>query len=278
MKQKLIPLASILIGFLAFFLTHHYIQRQFDNLDRIEAELYAGARKTPVVVASRDIPAGTVIVKDDLASISLYENAKPEGVIPVDDVMLLLNRKLLWPVKAKTPIVWSQIEGSEGRRGGLSPIIKHRMRAISISVSGAASVSGMVQANDRVDVLGTFSFPSKIVDDEMETVTLTVLQDVTVLAVGQTLGTRSVRREKRRSSSYSTVTVEVTPREAELLVFAQQTQGKLSLSLRNPTDIYSEQVMPEINFDYLVEKLPELNATRQRVILGKQGGAGRRTE
>ena len=139
-----------------------------------------------------------------------------------------------------------------------------------MAISGASGVSGMVQPTDRIDVLGTFSFPSKRVPGEMETVTLTILQDVTVLATGQRLAKQNVYRRSGRDTSYSTVTVEVTPREGELLVFAQQIKGRLALALRNPSDVSFESDLPEINFEHLESKLPELNLFRQRNIRHKR--------
>jgi pilus assembly protein CpaB len=147
------------------------------------------------------------------------------------------------------------------------------MRAISISIGGAAGVSGLVQPSDRVDVLGSFSFPSRRNAQQMEWVTLTVLQDVTVLATGQTLGKQAGEglERSRAASGYSTITVEVTPREAELLVFVENMRGHLTLSLRNPSDVTFERDLPEINFDMLEKELPELNAFRQQKIRHKGG-------
>jgi pilus assembly protein CpaB len=128
----------------------------------------------------------------------------------------------------------------------------------------------MVQPNDRVDVLGTFSFPMTNAPGELESVTLTVLQDVTVLAVGQTMADRRADRRSASSGTYGTVTVEVTAREAELLIFAQQARGRLSLSLRNPKDVSFEKDLPVIDFSHLQNRLPELNLYRQRAIRHKR--------
>jgi len=128
----------------------------------------------------------------------------------------------------------------------------------------------MVQPNDHVDVLGTFSFPSKEVLGEMELVTLTILQDVLVLATGkETAKTRLFANNTPSSSSYNTVTLEVTPREAEMLVFAEQIKGRISLALRNPDDIYYETTLPRVNFDKIQGEIEKLNEERQRKILRK---------
>jgi len=77
---------------------------------------------------------------------------------------------------------------------GLAEMIKPTLRAVSIPVDAIASVSGMIKPNDHVDILGTFIFPSATVTGGVETITLTVLQDVTVLATGKALATSFQRR------------------------------------------------------------------------------------
>ena len=140
---------------------------------------------------------------------------------------------------------------------------------MSIAVGGEAAVSGLVAPNDHVDILGTFTFASKTLPGEMESSTLTVLQDVTILATGRELAGAQTRGG-RSSSGYSMVTLEVTPREAELLVFAQHVRGQLFLTLRNGEDVGFESELPDVNFEHLEKKLPEYNDYRQRNIRKKK--------
>jgi len=271
MKQKVVLIVSILVGALAFLATRAYLQGEHRKLAQLREEIYKGARKISVVAAARDIPRGTVIGPEDIGQKMVFEAAAHDRVITLDKAEMILNKKALFEIKKMKPVLWSDIEGAVPIDLGLAPAIKPGMRAISLSVGGAAAVSGMIAPNDRIDVLGTFNLPSRTVPGELETVTLTVLQDVTVLATGQELAKqRFYVARSRRSGSYSTVTVEVTPREAELLVFAQQSKGRLTLSLRNPGDVSFEDDLPEINFKHLAEELPELNSYRQKHIRHKR--------
>jgi len=273
MKQKIIPIVSALVGLLAFILTYQYLKGQRDEVERVKAMLYAGAKKIAVMVPRKDIPRGTTLVKTDLTTKDIPAASASDQFVVHEDGPMLLNKKTARPLKADSPILWSDIEGGTPPVQGLSSSIQHGLRAVSIAVSGANSVSGMVEPNYRVDVLGTYSFPSKTSPGEMETVTLTLLQDVTVLATGQNLAKQEFMRNRNamRSTSYSTVTLEVTPREAEFLVFAQQAQGRLTLVLRNSADSTYETTLPEINFKYLESKLPEMNQYRQQKIRRKPG-------
>ncbi|NYJ13806.1 Flp pilus assembly protein CpaB [Rhizobium leguminosarum] len=79
-------------------------------------------------------------------------------------------------------------------------------------------------------------------------VTRTFLQNVKVLAVGA--ATTAEGAVTKANSTYNNVTVEVTPAEAEMLIFAMgQSNGSLNLVLRNPAD-------------NTVEELPSINWTR----------------
>jgi pilus assembly protein CpaB len=266
MNQKVIPIVSIAAGIMAFFLTLKYLRDKEAEVQRTKDELYRSHRTVSVVAALVDIPGGTTLKTSDLDLIPMVEATAPEQVIRKEDGRQLLGKKTIFQIRAGRAILWSDLEGGEPLGRGLSSMVTREQRAVSIAVSGAAAVSGMVEPNDHVDVLGTFAFPSKTVPGEMESATLTILQDVTVLATGQEIPRSLAMRRAgaRAGGSYSTVTLEVTPREAELLVFAQQTQGRLSLTLRNPGDVYFEKDLPEVDFKVLESQLPELNLHRQR--------------
>ncbi len=266
MKQRIIPIVSIVIGVLAGILTYQYIQNERRKLKKLEERIFEKATKIKVMVATRDIPRGTSIKASDVVPADEFRIAVGERAVELKQGKMILGRKVLFPVKRGEPIMWDIVEGGRAG-GGLADIVTPKMRAVSLSISGANCVSSMVQPNDRIDVLGTFSFPSKSVEGEMEAVTLTVLQDVTVLATGQLTSRDSITPMLRRGpSAYNTVTLEVTPREAELLVFAQQLKGRLSLTLRNPGDVSYEKELPSVDFQQLETSLPELNLYRQRNI------------
>jgi Flp pilus assembly protein CpaB len=73
----------------------------------------------------------------------------------------------------------------------------------------------------------------------------------------------------RTSTGYNTVTFEVTPREAELLVFVENMKGHLTLTLRNPADVSYEMSLPTVDFNMLEQEIPTLNKYRQEIIRHK---------
>jgi pilus assembly protein CpaB len=267
MKEKIILLLSVLIGLAAFYLTNRYLFNE-------RQKLMAGVERVKIVVAGRDLPSNSVLKKEDLAMRDEIKSAVGDNFISPEEYYKILDKRLLFPLKMGAPLLWSQVEAAERTRRGLSATLKVGMRAISVSVSGAETVSGLVQPSDHVDILGTFSLPSRTVAGEMETVTLTVLQDVSVLACGAQLARpegMAGGSDSFRSGGYNMVTLEVTPREAELLTFIQHMRGlgQLTLSLRHPDDVSFEKEMPQIDFKRLEGALPDLNLYRQRVIRRK---------
>lgn len=263
MKQKMILVLSLLAGLAAFWLTVRY-QRAWLKKTQV------GAEKVDVVAADIDLPAGTVLRREDLGLLTVFRTQVGSQAVLADDRTAVLGKRLLYPMRRLDPLSWPMVDVPERMRSGLAPIIKEGMRAVSLGIGGESAVSGLVQPNDRVDILGTFSFPARNNPAVMETVTLTVLQDVTVLATGQRLAKGEGGATEGRSFGYSAVTFEVTPREAELLVFAQHVRGQLTLALRHPEDVSFEPSMPDVNFEYLQRSLPGLNEYRQREIRHKR--------
>jgi pilus assembly protein CpaB len=272
MKQWTIPIISAMVGLLAFTMTHIYLREKEEEYLKRKAELESRYQTVPVVVAGEDIPANTKLRLDQIGAkkfprASIQQNA----ILAVDQkelVKRLIGKRVKFSLKKGDPIRWSDLDLPRRPVGGLSSKINKdlQMRAVSIAVGGNNAVSSLIQVNDRVDVLGTFSFPTAV-EGELETITLTILQDVSVLAVGQefeqSMGSDYQQRSRQRG--YSTVTLQVTPSEAELLVFAENSKGRLTLTLRNPEDgsYLDEKGLNRVNFNHLQQKIPDYNRIRQ---------------
>lgn len=271
MKQRVVLIISIVVGLLAFGMTRSYFQARINEIERERAAFLSSEKQVDVLAAKRALPAGAKLVKKDLQAKSIPGREVSKNTILVEDIDRILDKKLTMSMDAADTLMWSYVDVPYRPGGGLAPMIDkdRKMRAVSMSIGGAAGVSGLLQPNDRVDVIGSFSFPSRKDPEKTEWVTLTILQDVTVLATGQTLGRSNSGERNRVNSGYSTVTFEVTTREAELLVFVENMRGHLTLALRNPEDVSYEKNLPEVNFDTLERELPGLNAIRQQVIRHK---------
>ena len=272
MKQKLLLLASVAVGVLAAFLAHAWLRARGAEVDRRLAAIERSQRTAEILGARHALPKGAVLRREDVAPMRTLAAVTSDDNIPADQAVLVLGRPLLHAVSAEDPILWSYIDGGRDASRGLADSIQARMRAVSIPVSGAAAVSGLVRPNDHVDVLGSFALPAAAggAGAEPELVTLTVLQNATVLATGTETARSGSRRE---GAGYGTVTLLVSPREAEVLVFAQQMKGRLFLTLRNPSDLHFEEKLPRVDFRKIEEELEGLNAERQK----RLGAASRAT-
>jgi len=267
MKQNILIAVAVAMGLLAAFLTKLYLSDKEKEYQELAKELRGKYRPTEAVVFKQDMPRDSLVKEDDIGYMMVSASALRPGSVRVEDRSSLVGKRTVNSVSKGKPVFWSDIEGGETTlHSGLSKEITRNMRAISINVSGSASVSGQVRPNDKVDVIGTFVLDSPDRPNEKEQVTLTVLQNVNVLATGRETSRSMSRLSAERAASYSTVTLLVTPREAETLVACEQNRGRLTLALRNPEDTNYEEELPTVDFKFIRETLSDLNKKRQENI------------
>ncbi len=270
MKQKFILIVAIIIGIFAAIICRSWIDMKNKEYEKLKQDVLLRGERIEVVAAARPLAQGTIITMDDIVSKKIERYSARGNEVLADQYQEIVGKRVSNSISLHSPISWNDIEGGKPRAKRFSESIEPGMRAVSIPVSGAAGVSGMVRPNDRVDILGSFTLPAANGNlEETEIVTLTVLQNVTVLATG-TETVRSQMSNSSRASNYSTITILVTPREAELLVFTQQIKGSLALSLRNPGDVHFEEELPRVDFEQVEASLKDLNMLRQKSIREKK--------
>ena len=266
MKRKIVLIASLVAGLIAAVLTRFYIAAKDAEVRDLKDSINRRYGTMEVLCYSKEIPSGTALQKSDLGVKSVPAIGMRGQALTVESVTDIVGKKVLLGHRRGDVVFWADIEGGNPAASGLSADIKRQMRAVSINCSGAASVSSMVKPNDHVDVIGTFDLSDGKSGGAARTqslVTCTMLQNVLVLATGmQTAKSRG--REMPLSSGYSTVTLEVTPREAEMLAFTEQIKGRLILTLRNRNDTHYERELPQVDFDKIVGEISELNEKRQQ--------------
>jgi Flp pilus assembly protein CpaB len=153
-------------------------------------------------------------------------------------MMALRGRPFTRNLSAGSLVLLEHLETNPA--GELSSRLTAGMRALTIPVNASTTVGYFVEPGSLVDVLGTVVRSSADAPAgetaEARISTLTLLQAVRVLAVGR--ASDPVAYQQLADNGYATVTIEVTPEEAERLVFAmQQVQGGLILLLRHPDDV-----------------------------------------
>lgn len=182
------------------------------------------ASASQIVVAAVHLPLGTRLGPQQLKLISwLGDKPIPGMFTRIEDCV---NRAVITPVTENEPILESKLAPKEGG-AGLSVAIPEGMRALSVAVNEVVGVAGFVLPGTMVDVLATGS----PVNRGSESVTLTILQNIRVLAAGQ-----KIEQDKDgKPQTVTVVTLLVTPEDANRLAMAAS-QGKIQLALRNTID------------------------------------------
>ncbi|MBN9220138.1 MAG: Flp pilus assembly protein CpaB [Mesorhizobium sp.] len=141
----------------------------------------------------------------------------------------------------------------------MSSILPSGMRAVATTISADTSAGGFILPNDFVDVIMTRRADAASGSTGFNTET--ILKNIRVLAIDQTI---QEDEEGKKTRVGQTATLELTPRQAEIITVAQQMADRLTLALRAITDT-QEKNLDEA--DYLVSG----NGRRGTVRLIKSG-------
>src|SRR5678815_4894259 len=177
----------------------------------------------PVVVASRDIQEGMAIDRIALQVAQWPVQTVPVGAFSsIDSVVGRVPRVAIFNGE---PIVPGRLAPS-GTGPGLEVKIPPGQRAMAVRINDVAGISGLLQPNSRVDVLVTIRE-----DNSDKQVAKLFMSNMLVLSVG----TEVQRDNQGKPNNAATVTLAVTPEEAERLAIAMNT-GAIQLVLRGYGD------------------------------------------
>jgi len=199
----------------------------------------AAQNTTEVLVAKRALPVGTIL---DAASVEFRPWPKEliEGAYYVKgeaEPAKLQGTVVRFAIPAGQPLTQGAIV-KPGDRGFLAAALAPGMRAVTVPVSAQSAVAGFVFPGDRVDLMLTQSV-SGGGDGPPLKASETILRNLRVLATDQRTDKNTDDKGNTVVTTYSTVTVEATPKIAEKITVAQ-TVGSLSLSLRSIADNQSQ--------------------------------------
>lgn len=189
-------------------------------------------RTVNVLVAVADMSPGQFIRPE-----SLRWQAWPEGTMP--PAYVVEGRRALQdfvgavvrhPLAAGEPVTEGKVV-TPGNSGFLAAVLSPGMRAASVAVNITSGISGFIFPGDRVDVILTHDLPANesagAGAGSTRRASVTMLTDLRVLAIDQRIDQRATEPAVAR-----TTTLEVTPRQGEMLAVAAET-GRLTLSLRS---------------------------------------------
>lgn len=249
-------IGGVAAGVIAVLLVQYHLQKQKETI-------FAGMELVDIIVAAKNLEAGTQVSKSVLSKRKMPKKYVHGSAITLKDVNLILGQELNYPLQKGDPVLWTDLgeESEKLRARGLADAITKGERALSIPVDKVSGVSGLLSPGDHVDILSTVKNPQT-----GETTTLTLMQNLTVLAIGgnisDTSGSSGSSRPTRKRG-YSTITLQVTLEEAEILVFASE-KGKLMCVLRNPDDIQAISNIPTVNYRNILKDEYRLNIQKKR--------------
>jgi pilus assembly protein CpaB len=185
-----------------------------------------------VVVCKKQLAARTRIEKAMLNEYFVKKEVLASSVPDAyTDIASLTNKYTsvtLLPEDIITPIRLMD----EGTIPNLARAIPAGKRAISISVSKASSVGGFIQQGDYVDVIATFR------PRNGDTISKIVLQDIQVLAMGNTYEFEAgiaTSTPAIAASKAELITLALTPEDLEKLMYLDA-GTTFRLVLKNPED------------------------------------------
>ncbi|WP_026379887.1 Flp pilus assembly protein CpaB [Afifella pfennigii] len=227
--RLIILLVALLAGGAAAYLA---LNLQPETRPTAEVKLNPQLATRDVLVAASDIAPGARLTaanvrwqawpEDNVNAAFIEKTARPDALENLEGTVVRTQ------FLAGEPIREGKLARAES--GFLSAILPSGMRAIAVRVSAQSAAGGFILPNDRVDLILTTS-QSGSGGETNEQVSQTLLANVRVLAVDQVV-------EEREGESVvigKTATLEVAPREAEIVTQAENS-GALSLVLRSMAD------------------------------------------
>jgi pilus assembly protein CpaB len=214
--KKFVPLIiALIMGGVALYLTTNFLnQKKASQVDN-------SPKRPQVVVAKRSVEAGDVLTEEDLALGEISSDAVPDTVFksPAE----LIGRVPVVPLIQGQAIV-STLLAPKGMGPGLQATVPIGMRAMTLEINEFTGLAGYLSPGCHVDMLQTMRS-----EKTGESVARTIVQNVKVTAVG-------FRHQEGQDAGGRSITVLVTPQQAELLQLACAT-GRPYMSLRSGNDL-----------------------------------------
>ena len=231
MKNKLALVIALVLGVVAVYGVWKFLEKTKGKYQ----EVYRPVR---VAAAKHRLKAGTVMEMKLMldAGKEVVENSLTGDHVHHNDRYRLLGLTVNRDVEQGEPLLASYFTRPVVR---LDRTIGLGERAITLSVNPITGVSGNIVPGSHVDILGTFPLTeagARATGGGASGRTMLLLSNMTVLAVdSRTLEPQYAGTSGARRSTYSSVTLAVSPDEANILVHAQSI-GNLTLALRTPAD------------------------------------------
>jgi len=227
-----------------------------------------------VLVAARNLPAGTLMKEEDFAERAVPSADVPQGALTnTPDIRSHLRGALLRRyLDAGNTLLAGDILHPRDR-GFLAAVLSPGARAVSVGVDAITGGGGLIWPGDRVDLILTQELSEKDAPLARRIVGETVMSDVRVVAVDQSIAQGAIATGDSATGRLArTVTLEMTSQQAERAVVAERL-GRITLSIRaadgaaNSPDPHGTVYSGDVSTALTDALTP--NASRMRVVDGK---------
>lgn len=260
---------ALIFAGIAFVGAQRYLQQERSKIEVDWRERY---RPTPVVVAAAALPAGKVLSVEDLAKREMPAAYLPGGTLLVDEIATVIGQQLVIPLAAGDALSMAHLSGHGGQ--ALASRLLNGTRAVTVPVDEVSSQAGLVRPGDQVDLL----LAEETSEGSVRCVTVKpLLESLTVLATGahQVDPARGadelLQRRAELGISYSTMTLDVTPEQAQQLALALRV-GDLIPLLRGQGDATPVALKPRVSDSPACEPVEQKkSATPTRAKVARAG-------
>ena len=209
-KSNWIPLLlSLVLAAFVAWLGNAWIEQRYGQQEK-------PPEMVKVLVAAKDIPIDTKIDQTHLKLVEMPPASAPAGHLTSADQ--ILGKRLKEAVYQGEVILGRRLL-DDSAASMLSVTLTPGKRAVAVRVDDIIGVSGFILPGSHVDIISTKGGQGA----------QTVLQDIKVLTVGQTMTAEG------GTLKAGSVTLEVDPRQAEILLQTTE-RGSIRLALRHQLD------------------------------------------
>lgn len=268
-RLAVLSLAALSFAALAVYFADRHVN---ETIAKQQAAAKRPAPATvPIVVAKFDLIAGEAVGPDNMAIRPVPVDLAPSSALRPEQFDAKAGMRLTRALRGGEPLLSEILQPAEPT--GLSARVRQGIRALTIAVDDVNAVSGMLRPGDRIDLLYSARSPGVDGGPAVET-SRVLVQDVAVLATGRQFRPGA---EETGNRAFTSITVELSPDDAQRLIVAQRT-GRVTALLRNPDDRHAVSTKPvDANALLGVEPRPAPILSRPAVRSGPEmivGGGG----